>query len=355
MALVRRLQTVRSLLRTAGSTESPSLPFRSGNELAWTQAGDSLRLGRWRSYHSSLCHVPDTHGKSVYSRLYESHNAASTHLLRSTMIAESFPFSSDKRFATTQVKAPPQLQKTGAVRVSMVSPGFVYEPYTLHEKIPLWRRCLTRGGWKRTKEDFVRELRSAYAIAKLRKTGYSKNKFYVEAVELYKEVCTSILGCCSCSETFFTNHLEVLLANTCFLQINIMMANGDKKTIRKNVTERMYSALKNEIKQREARWSSVYWEMVEPVIKIKTLQARLIGIDRTDLNKAFIQLTLEFLTKQKFEAYDAKGNVVAGDKKKEVLVRDIWVFEKSLFHTGACWRLCGRIEFPTKDKIQPAL
>ena len=77
-------------------------------------------------------------------------------------------------------------------------------------------------------------------------------------------------------------------------------------------------------------------------IRLTSLQ---IGIDRTDLRKAFIQLTLEFLTKQvsvifshqfvsnafeavlssgyhyylqKFEAYDAKGNVVAGDKKKEV-------------------------------------
>ncbi|KAL0658517.1 hypothetical protein Bca4012_079102 [Brassica carinata] len=324
MALVRRFQTVRSLLRTAGSTESSSLPFRSGNEFSWNQAGDGFRLGRWRSFHSSLCHVPDTLGKSVYSSLYESHNAASPHLLRSTMIAESVPFSSDKRFATTQVKAPPQLQKTGAVRVSMVSPGFVYEPYALHEKIPWWRRCFTRSGWKRTKEDFVRELRSAYAIAKLRKTGYSKNKFYIEALELYKE-------------------------------INIMMANGDKKTIRKNVTERMYSALKNEIKQREAMWG--HWWIFQAhlyifFILLTTLQ---IGIDRTDLSKAFIQLTLEFLTKQKFEAYDAKGNVVAGDKKKEVLVRDIWVFEKSLFHTGAYWRLCGRIEFPKKDKIQPAL
>lgn len=28
----------------------------------------------------------------------------------------------------------------------------------------------------------------------------------------------------------------------------------------------------------------------------------------------------------------------------QVLVRDIWVFEKSLFHTGAYWRLCGRIK-----------
>lgn len=51
-------------------------------------------------------------------------------------------------------------------------------------------------------------LRSAYAIAKLTKTGYSKNKFYIEALKLYKET-------------------------------NIMMANGDQKTIMKNLTERM--------------------------------------------------------------------------------------------------------------------
>ncbi|KAL0718083.1 hypothetical protein Bca4012_067405 [Brassica carinata] len=155
---------------------------------------------------------------------------------------------------------------------------------------------------------FIRELISGYAIAKLRKTGYSKNKFYIEAVELYKE-------------------------------INILMADGDNKTMRKNVTERMYSALNDEIIQREAMW----------------------GIDMTNLNKAFIQLTLEFLTKQIFPVFrnlkhnDSKGRVVAGDKRKEVLVRDIWVFEKSLFHTGACWRLYGRIELPTNDKIQPAL
>ncbi|VVB15269.1 unnamed protein product [Arabis nemorensis] len=309
MALVRRFHTVRSLLRTAGPS---SFPVQNGNEFSWIRTGDDFRFGCWRSYHSSLCHVPDVHGKNGYSRLFEGHNV-NTHLLRSTMIAESLPFTSDKRSATTQVKAPPQLQKTGAVRVSMVSPGFVYEAYALQEKISIWRRCFTKSGWQRTKEDFIRELRSAYAIAKLRKTGYSKNSFYIEALELYKE-------------------------------INILMANGDKKTIRKNVTERMYSALKNEIKQREAIWDRVHWEMIEPVIKIRTLQARLIGIDRTDLKKAFIQLTLEFLTKQKFEAYDSKGNVVAGDKNKEVLVRDIWVFEKSLFHTGAYWRLCGRIK-----------
>ncbi|KAL6493778.1 hypothetical protein OROGR_031687 [Orobanche gracilis] len=70
----------------------------------------------------------------------------------------------------------------------------------------------------------------------------------------------------------------------------------------------------------------------------------MIGVDRNDLNKVFVQLTLEFLSKQiKFEAYNSNGAVVAGDKDKEVLVRDLWVFEKSLFHQGAYWRLCGRI------------
>jgi large subunit ribosomal protein L45 len=93
----------------------------------------------------------------------------------------------------------------------------------------------------------------------------------------------------------------------------------------------------------DKRFSPLVDFQTHPILFI-LLTTSQIGIDRTDLKKAFIQLTLEFLTKQKFEAYDAKGNVAAGDKNKEVLVRDIWVFEKSLFHTGAYWRLCGRIK-----------
>ncbi|KAF9607170.1 hypothetical protein IFM89_032392 [Coptis chinensis] len=174
-------------------------------------------------------------------------------------------------------------------------------------------RWFTRSGWRRTKEDMMLELKSAYAINRLRKSGYSKKKFYKEAVILYTE-------------------------------INILMANGDKKALRKVVTEQMYSALKNEIKYRESMWSSIYWELVEPSVKIRTLRARMIGVDKNDLSKAFVQLTLEFITKQKFAAYNSKGALVAGDKEKEVLVNDIWVFEKSLFHQRAHWRLCGRIK-----------
>ncbi|KAF3943870.1 hypothetical protein CMV_029607 [Castanea mollissima] len=298
MAL-RRLQTLRSLYRTAGIRES------------------SYLLGSSRSYSTAISNVPELNQRSVSSCLYKAHDAfpltrGSTMTLRSTMAAELLIFSNDTRSLSTQVKAPPQARQMGALKVSMTSPGFIYEPYAPREQIPFWRRWFTRSGWKRTKDDIIVELKSAYAINKLRKSGYSKQKFYNEAVELYKE-------------------------------INTLMANGDKSLLRKAVTEKMYSALKNEIKQRESVWSKVYWEMIMPIVKMRTLRARLIGVDRNDLNKVFIQLTLEFLTKQKFEAYDSKGDVVAGDKSKEVLVRDIWVFEKSLFHPGAYWRLCGRI------------
>ncbi|XP_031500040.1 uncharacterized protein LOC116264143 isoform X1 [Nymphaea colorata] len=217
------------------------------------------------------------------------------------------------RFMSTQVKAPPQIRQTGAMKVALLSPGFVYEPYKPREPISFWRRWFTRRGWKRTKEDCILELKNAYAVAKLRKlAGYSRQQFYKEALQLYKE-------------------------------INSLMAKGDKTSLRKAVTENMYSILKHEIKQRESMWPSVYWELVEPAVKIRTLRARMIAVDKNDLDKAFVQLTLDFLTKQKFEAYNSAGSVVSGDKTKEVLVHDIWVFERSLFHPGSYWRLCGRI------------
>ncbi|XP_043708016.1 uncharacterized protein LOC122657388 [Telopea speciosissima] len=257
------------------------------------------------------------HGRSNMLSSCKEHSSfpwiqGSSATLRSTMGAELSFFLNDTRLLTTQVKAPPQTRQMGALKVSMQSPGIIYEPYAPREPISFWRRWFTRSGWKRTKEDMILELKSAYAINKLRKSGYNKQKFYREAVQLYKE-------------------------------INTLIAIGDKTSVRKLVTENMYSGLKNEIKQRESKWSSVYWELIEPVVKIRTLRARLIGIDKNNLNKVFIQLTLEFLSKQKFEAYDLKGAIIKGDKTKEVLVRDIWVFEKSMFHTDAYWRLCGRI------------
>ncbi|XP_031403632.1 uncharacterized protein LOC116212988 isoform X4 [Punica granatum] len=257
--------------------------------------GSPYLLGNSRSYSrviSSGC---------IFSLSHEDQNApllprGSAMTLHSTKVT-SWIWISDNctlnlrdsvRSLATQVKPSAQARQRGA-QISLFSPGFVYAPYTPREPIPFWKRWFTRSGWRRTKDDVILELKSAYAIAKLRRTGYTKQQFYLEAIDLYKKT------------------------------------------------------LKNDIKQRTSMWSTVYWEMVEPAVKIRTLRARLIGVDKNDVNKVFVQLTLEFLTKQRFEAYDSNGKVVAGDKNKEILVRDIWVFEKSLFHTGAHWRLCGKI------------
>ncbi|XP_022742731.1 uncharacterized protein LOC111293929 isoform X2 [Durio zibethinus] len=280
MALLRRINTVRSLYQTFELQQSSSFLLRSS-----------------RSYSTGFSNVPQFYGQGQGTTycFYKTDNNAipwtsrNKMTLRSTMAAELLIFLNDKKFLATQAKAPAQVRKTGA-QLSITSPGLVCEPYAPGEPITFWKRYFTRTGWRRTKDDIKSELKSAYAIARLRRSGYSKNQFYKEAVELYKQ------------------------------------------------------ALKNEIKQRESIWSKVYWEMVEPIVKIRTLRARLIGVDKNDVNKVFVQLTLEFLTKEKFEAYDSKGAVVAGDKTKEVLVRSIWVFEKSLFHPGAYWRLCGRIK-----------
>ncbi|KAH8490978.1 hypothetical protein H0E87_023203 [Populus deltoides] len=306
MALFRRLQAIRALNQTIGIRES-----------------SSYLLGSSRSYSSSSTDISNgikLHSPRFSSCLYNGRNALpwthrSTMTLRSTTAMELSIFLNDKRSATTKVNAPPQARQMGSLKVSISSPGFIYEPYAPRDTISFWRRWFTKSGWRRTKNDIILELKNAYAIVKLRKTGYSKHKFYVEAIKLYKE-------------------------------INTLLANGDKTALRKAVTEKMYSELKNEIKQRQSAWnmSKLYWEMIEPAVLIRTLRARLIGVDKSDLNKVFIQLTLEIKTKQKFEAYDSKGARVAGDKNKEILVREIWVFEKSLFHPGAYWRLCGRIK-----------
>lgn len=305
MALAR-LRTIRNLYRSFEFRECSNFALLSG-------------IGSSRNYSNALVDVSGINRKGVSSCILKGQND----LIWACGNIQTFPgtkvhvFLDGRRAVATKVNAPPQARLMGGMSVSISSPGIIYEPYAPREQIPFWRRWFTRSGWRRTKEDIMLEMKSAYAISKLRKCGYSRKVFYKEASKLYKE-------------------------------INTLIARGDKRSLRKAVTENMYSVLKNEIKQRESRWSSVYWEVVEPTIKIRTLRARLIGVDQNDHSKAFIQLTLEFLSKQKFEAYDSKGKVVAGNKNKEVLVLDIWVFEKSLFHTGAYWRVCGRI--PAKNE-----
>ncbi|XP_057855741.1 uncharacterized protein LOC131065276 isoform X3 [Cryptomeria japonica] len=219
---------------------------------------DSLHSVKGERNFTMLARAPHQVGQKVYDSLYS--------------------VKGERNF-TMQARAPHQVGQKVGLQLSLVSPGIILEPYKPPEPVSFLQRFFTRAGWKRTRQDLISELRTAYAIAKLRKlAGYSKPKFYREAVQHYKE-------------------------------INTFLAQKDQTSLRKLVTENMYS----------------------------------IGVDKDNLDKAFVQVTLEVLTNQKFAAYDLQGKCVAGDIDAKVLVRDVWVFERSLFQSDARWRLCGRI------------
>lgn len=224
------------------------------------------------------------------------------------------PKETSRGFAKT-VAIPPNMQKPTKLRLYMGSPGVIGEPYKKPPPpLPILRRWFTKEGWKRRKQSFMGMIKTSYTIAKLRQKtkGYSQQRFYQEASDLYK-------------------------------QINVGLAEGERTTLRQLVTDNIFSVMKNELKHRENSWAKVKWEMVGPINSIRTLQGRLIGVDKNNHDNAFVQLTLRILSKQKFAAYDKNGKLVAGDPDKELLVEDFWVFEKPLLLVEAKWRLCGRL------------
>ncbi|KAM1250898.1 hypothetical protein ACFX2J_033230 [Malus domestica] len=226
----RSLHQIRALYRTAQIAESSHL------------------LGSSRNYATGISNVPESYSRTVSSCFYEgshgslpwSHGSSMT--LRSAMAVELPLFLSDTRSLSTQVKAPAQARQMGALRVAMLSSGFIYEPYTPHEKISFFKRWFTRSGCKRTKEDTIIELKNAYAISKLRKKGYSKNLFYKEAINLYKETLRKAGALCT--------GYDDLRRSSVFSSFQVykysLMANGDKNSLRKAVTEKMFSELKND-------------------------------------------------------------------------------------------------------------
>ncbi|KAJ7522701.1 hypothetical protein O6H91_18G023300 [Diphasiastrum complanatum] len=227
-------------------------------------------------------------------------------------ILPSFTFGGKRGFA--KVAVPPNMQHGVKLKLYLGSSGMIGEPYKRPPSLPFFQRWLTIEGWKLRKEYIMGQLKTGYTLAKLRQKnrGYSQQKFYHDASDLYKKV-------------------------------NVALAQGDRSSLRQLVTDNLFSVMKNELKHREASWPRVEWELVGHVKKIRTLQARMIGFEKSNPDNAFVQITLKLLSNQKFMAYDAQGKLVAGDKDKELLVEDIWVFEKPLLLSDAKWRLCGRI------------
>jgi len=101
--------------------------------------------------------------------------------------------------------------------------------------------------------------------------------------------------------------------------------------------------MKREIKQRElGGWAHLHWEL-EKIQIMDILQARMIQQSVDAIDSAFVQITIEFISQQRFAAYDSNQALVAGDPSTSLRVSDCWVFERALKQPGARWRLAGRI------------
>ncbi|KAI5083865.1 hypothetical protein GOP47_0000034 [Adiantum capillus-veneris] len=230
---------------------------------------------------------------------------------RSILLGKKTPYLFHRHgFARTI--APPHLQRQVGLKVYRGSSGTVIDPYHVRTRSPFLERWFTRKGWQEIKQSIMHQLRSGYALAKLRQmTGQTRKAFVADVERLYTEINTAI-------------------------------AEGNRNALKELVTESMLSVLKNEIKKREGIWDRVEWRLGGP-LNMSTLQARMAAIDPKDLDKAFVQITVRIKSTQYFGAFDQDGKLVAGDPLKQISVEDIWVFETFLGSPQKKFRLCGRI------------
>ena len=55
--------------------------------------------------------------------------------------------------------------------------------------------------------------------------------------------------------------------------------------------------------------------------------------------KNFLKVSVLFETEQVKVLKDKKGNIIDGDQKKSILVKDLWTFEKNIQSKDLNWKL----------------
>ena len=55
--------------------------------------------------------------------------------------------------------------------------------------------------------------------------------------------------------------------------------------------------------------------------------------------KNFLKISVLFETEQVKVLKDKKGNIIDGDQKKSILVKDLWTFEKNIQSKDLNWKL----------------
>ena len=77
----------------------------------------------------------------------------------------------------------------------------------------------------------------------------------------------------------------------------------------------------------------------EETLKIDIVKTKSIEIKNVTTLKNFIRVSVLFETEQIKALKDKKGNIIDGDQKKSILVKDLWTFERKIQTNDLNWKL----------------
>ena len=77
----------------------------------------------------------------------------------------------------------------------------------------------------------------------------------------------------------------------------------------------------------------------DETLKIDIIKMNSIKIKNVTKLKNFLKVSVLFETEQVKVLKDKKGNIIDGDQKKSILVKDLWTFEKNIQSKDLNWKL----------------
>ena len=211
----------------------------------------------------------------------------------------------------------------GSLRAVYFSPNVIAEPYRgTPQALPL-SSLFTLSGWKTRWTRVLGKMKNVYTLAKVRKDlpEFSLSSFKAMATEMHREIC----GIIAAGE-----------------------GSASKHDLQKCLTEAVYTDIRRELRARsQGGWARVAWSL-DSMDDVSVVHARLMAPNPKDTSLAFAQLTVEFCSTQRFEAFDARNKRVAGDAATPVKVIEHWVFERpigTVILPGGMqrWRLAARL------------
>ncbi|KAK9796971.1 hypothetical protein WJX73_002111 [Symbiochloris irregularis] len=276
-----------------------------------------LHLTRSNSYLTAN-NGPSRHCRAACSRSFASQAAQSTKRPSDVSKPEARPgrqaaspgadapseasqFSRNRKRGSSFQTLPPGTAQQTQLKMALVSPNMLAEPYTGEPEALTWLSFLTISGWRERWQRTLSGAKSIYTLSKCKKylKPFHVDRFKAEALSLYERACTQI-------------------------------ARGDAGALRQLATPTEHSLMKQQIKSREdGGWARTVWALAErPALSdLELVRGRLVIIDPKDETSGFAQLTLRIRSRHNLRIKDPVS----------------------------CWRVAGRLSLPPQDPAQRGL